>query len=265
MGARLGDLFYLLNKHRRQLALKNLEIAFGATHSPAERIAIARAAYRNLGKSIVEIIRFPKLDIAYLKTKITVIGIENLLEAKNKGRGIIYLAAHFGNWELMSLAHAANGYPATIVGRPLDNPFLDRWILSLRTFFGHKTLTTRKSLREMIRAIKNKESLAVLMDQNTTKSAGIFVDFFGRSACTTPVIALLASKYDVPVIPVYIVRNGFDQHTVYFEKEPILQKTDDVDADLKTNTAALTKILETWIRRHPDHWFWIHNRWKTRP
>lgn len=265
MGAWLGDLFYALNRRRRQIALKNLEIAFGTTKSPAERSAIARATCQNLGKSLVEIIRFPKLDPTYFQTKVTYVGLENYLNARDKGRGVIYYGSHFGNWELMPTAHAVNGYPTTFVVRSLDNPFLNQWIASLRTRFGNKVLDRREGLRKMLGILKNKESLGIVMDQNTSKKKGIFVNFFGKLACTNPVVALLALKYDTPVLPVFIVRTGLDHHTIYIEKEVELQRTGDFKRDLEVNTAAFNQILETYIRRYPDHWFWVHNRWKTQP
>lgn len=265
MGEFLGEIFYALSRRRRQIALKNLEIAFGTTYSPSERSAIARSACRNLGKSLIETIRLSKLDKTYLKTKVTLIGLENYLKARDKGRGVIVYTGHFGNWELAAVALAAQGYFATLVVRPLDNPLLDRWASSLRTRFGHTLLTSRKSLRDMMKVLKNKESLAILIDQNTSKEAGVFVDFFGKPACTTPVVALLALKYEAPIVPMFIIRTGLDEHTLYIEKEVPLQRTGDIQRDIQLNTATITQILEDYIRRYPDQWFWVHNRWKTQP
>lgn len=265
MGEFLGEIFYALSKQRKQIASKNLEIAFGTMYSPSERSAIARSACRNLGKSLIETLRLSKLDKTYLKTKVTLVGLENYLKARDKGCGVIVYTGHFGNWELLAAALAAQGYFATLVVRPLDNPLLDRWVASLRTRFGHALLTSRKSLKDMIKVLKNKESLGILIDQNTSKEAGVFINFFGKPACTTPVVALLALKYQAPIVPMFMVRTGFDEHTLYIEKEIELQRTGDLQRDIRLNTAIVTQVLEAYIRRYPDQWFWVHNRWKTQP
>jgi KDO2-lipid IV(A) lauroyltransferase len=264
-GELIGDLLYRILSRRRAIGYKNLNIAFGNELSEEEKQRILKSNFRNLGKSLVEVIHFPKVSKSYLQKKIMILGQENYLAAMSKGKGIIYLTAHFGNWEMSSHAQSAAGHPLSIVVRPLDNPYLDNIVTKLRTIHGNKLLARRKGLKQMISALKNKEAVGILMDQNASRSKGIFVDFFGKPACTVPVIALLALRYEAPVIPGFIVRTGFDTHTLYLGPEIEIQRTGDAQKDIEANTAHFNTIIENFIRRYPDQWFWIHNRWKNQP
>jgi len=264
-GELIGDLMYRVMIRRRTIGFKNMDIAFGSEFSEQEKQHILRSNFRNLGKSLVEVIHFPKMSKRYLQEKVKIIGQENYLAAMSKGKGVIYLAAHLGNWEMTPHAQSAIGHPLNIVVRPLDNPFLDSIVTKMRTMHGNKLLPRRNGLKQIISALKNKEAVGILMDQNTKRNQGIFVDFFGKSACTIPVIAILALRYDVPVISGFIVRTGFDTHTLYIGPEIEIQRTGDAQKDVEVNTANLNKIIEDFIRRYPDQWFWIHNRWKNQP
>lgn len=264
-GEYIGTLMYYLLPRRRQIGFKNLTIAFGNSMSGQERERILRSNFRDLGKTIVEVLHFPKMSRDDVRAKVTIVGQENCLNAMSKGCGMIYLAAHIGNWEMSSFAQSAAGYPANIVVRPLDNRYLNNFIVKVRTMYGHTILARRNGMRDMITALKRKEAVGILMDQNAKRSQGIFVDFFGKPASTVPVIAILALRYDVPVIPGFIVRTGFDTHTLYFGAEIEIERTGDAKKDIEINTARLNKVLEDFIRQYPDQWFWIHNRWKTQP
>ena len=265
LGEFIGELMYRTMPRRRQIGYKNLSIAFGETLSEQEKYQILRTNFRNLGKSLAEVLQFPNMSTDYLQEKVTIVGQENFLAAKQKGRGVIYLSGHVGNWEISSHAQSACGNPSSIVVRPLDNRYLDKVLTRLRTLYGNKLLARGNGMRQIITALKNKEAVGILMDQNARRSKGIFVDFFGKPACTVPVIAILALRYNVPVIPGFIIRTGFDTHTLHFGPEIEIQQTGDTQKDIEANTALFNTIIEDFIRRHPEQWFWIHNRWKTRP
>ncbi|MBD3308737.1 lipid A biosynthesis acyltransferase [candidate division KSB3 bacterium] len=264
-GEQIGELMYRTMRRRRQIGDTNLSIAFGDALSDQEKARILRSTFRNLGKSLVELLHFPKMSKAYLQEKVQIVGQENYLAAMRKGKGMIYLTAHIGNWEMSSHAQSAAGYPLNIVVRPLDNPLLDKMVTKLRTLHGNTVLTRGHGLKQILAALRKKQAVGILMDQNTLRSRGIFVEFFGKPACTIPVIALLALRYDVPVIPGFIVRTGFDTHALHLGPEIEIQRTGDTQRDIAANTARFNQIIEDFIRRYPDQWFWIHNRWKTQP
>ncbi|PIE35492.1 lipid A biosynthesis acyltransferase [candidate division KSB3 bacterium] len=265
LGEFIGDLLYRLLPRRRRIGYNNLTIAFGETLSDREKDRILRTNFRNLGKSLAELLQFPRMSVDYLREKVTIVGQENFLNAKQKGRGVIYLTAHVGNWEMSSHAQSSLGNPLSIVVRPLNNPYLDNVLTRLRTMHGNKLLARNKSMRQIITSLKNKEAVGILMDQNALRSRGIFVDFFGKPACTVPVIAILALRYHVPVIPGFIVRTGFDTHTLHLGPEIEIQRTGNTQQDIAANTEHFNSIIADFIRQHPEQWFWIHNRWKTRP
>lgn len=265
LGELVGDLLYRTMPRRREIGYQNLSIAFGNALSDQEKHQILRTNFRNLGKSLAELLQFPKMTPEYLRDKVTIVGQEHFFRAKQKGRGVIYLTGHVGNWEMSSHAQSARGNSLSIVVRPLDNRYLDQILTRIRTMYGNKLLARRSGLRQIITALKNKEAVGILMDQNALRSRGIFVDFFGKPACTVPVIAILALRYHVPVIPGFIVRTGFDTHTLHLGPEVDIQRTGNTQKDIETNTLRFNGIIEDFIRQYPEQWFWIHNRWKTRP
>lgn len=265
LGEWIGDVLYRVMPRRRALGSQNLTIAFGDTLSEAERQQILRATFRNLGKSLVETLHFPKMSQREILAKVSIVGQEQYLAARAKGNGVIFLAAHIGNWEMTPHAQGAAGYPLTVIARPLDNRFLDWVVTKLRTMYGNQVITSIKSLKQVIALLKAQGAIGILTDQNTTRSAGIFVNFFGKLACTSPVIAILALRYQTPVLPAFVVRTGFDTHTLYIGAEVELTRTGEPQADIEVNTARFNRIIEDFIRQYPDQWFWIHNRWKTQP
>jgi KDO2-lipid IV(A) lauroyltransferase len=265
VGEVIGDVMFQAMPRRRAIGYKNLNIAFGDELSPQAKTQILRSTFRNLGKSLAEVIHFPRMNKAYLQEKIRIVGQEHYHEARAKGKGVIYLAAHIGNWEMTSHVQSAAGYPMHIVVRPLDNGYLDRVLSRLRTLHGNTVLARGNGLKLIMTALKKKETVGILMDQNTLKSRGIFVDFFGTPACTVPVIPLLALRLEVPVIPAFLVRTGFDTHTLYIHEELEMVRTGDSQKDIAVNTALCNKTIEKVIRQYPDQWFWIHNRWKNQP
>ncbi|GAK50955.1 lipid A biosynthesis acyltransferase [Candidatus Moduliflexus flocculans] len=270
LALKIGEIFgigmYWLLRRRRKLGFRNLTIAFGDTLSEQQKEAILKTTFRNLGKSIVETLHFPTMSKEYLAEHVEIIGLEHYFAAKAKGRGVLCLTGHIGNWEMSSHAHSAAGHPMSIVVRPLDNAYLNRTVERLRTLHGNRLLARgQNGLKQILAALKAREMVGILMDQNTRRSKGIFVDFFGKPACTIPVIPLIALRYDVPVISAFVVRTGFDTHRLLIGAEIEMERTGDMQNDLVINTAKLNRMLEEIIRQYPDQWFWVHNRWKTQP
>ena len=266
IGEFIGIGMYWLLKRRRDLGFRNLTIAFGDTLSQQEKAAILKTTFRNLGKSLVETLHFPNMSKAYLAEHVKIVGLEHYFAAKAKGRGVLCMTGHVGNWEMSSHAQSAAGHPMSIVVRPLDNIYLNHKIERLRTLHGNKLLARgQNGLKQILAALKANEMVGILMDQNTRRSKGIFVDFFGKPACTIPVIALIALRYQIPVLPGFIVRTGFDTHEVRIGAEIEMERTGDTQRDIEINTAKLNRVLEEIIRQYPDQWFWVHNRWKTQP
>ncbi|MBW1841897.1 MAG: lysophospholipid acyltransferase family protein [Deltaproteobacteria bacterium] len=191
-------------------------------------------------------------------------GASNLKAAHDEGRGVLALTAHFGNWELLSVAGARLGYPLAVLYRPLDFKPLDRFFVKLRSRFGGKMIPQKRALREILRILNRGEIMVLLMDQNVDWYEGVFVDFMGRRACTNKGLALIALKSKAPVVPVFVVRRG-ERFTAKILPEIPLIKTGDKTKDVEENTARYNAAIASFLYQYPEQWFWVHQRWKTRP
>lgn len=265
LGARLGDLFYLLDRPHRRIALQNLRIAFPET-ADAKRRDILRRSCRNLGRLLAEVCHLDRLTPESVAQYVKVEDPEAWERAIARAgeTGTVVLTGHFGNWELLAYAHGLFGHPVTLVHRPLRNPLVDQAITALRARAGTRSIAKKSAAREAIRALRRRELLAIPADQNQTRRDGVFVDFFGMSASTTPGPARLAMLTAAPVVPVFLVREGeSDRHRLAVLPEIEMINTGDPAADAVTNTQRCTKVLEEMIRAHPEQWIWFHKRWRT--
>jgi KDO2-lipid IV(A) lauroyltransferase len=176
------------------------------------------------------------------------------------------MTAHFGAWELSSFAHAVYGYPLKFVVRPIDNPRVEKLISDFRTSSGNTAIQRRSAAREILQALRRNEAVGILFDQNTTQSEGVFAEFFGIPAATTPSIALFALRTGASVVPGFLVWDeSLGKHRLRLDPPVNLTDTGNLENDVLENTKLFNKILEDYIRKYPDQWLWIHRRWKTRP
>ena len=265
IGEGLGAILYRVDHKHRLIAQDNLRRAFNGELSSQEIAALARSTFINLGRTVVETCRMLKIDRENFRQFIRIEGYEHFQQAKRRGKGIIYITAHLGSWELLPLASALMGEPLSIVTRPLDNPYLDRVINRLRTAWGTRVLPKKLAMPALVQTLLRGESVGILMDQNITWKEGVFVDFFGMPACTALAPALLALRADASVLPAAIVRCGRDRHTIFVEKEIPLIRTGHLKADVVANTASFTRAIEALVRKAPAQWLWVHRRWKTQP
>jgi KDO2-lipid IV(A) lauroyltransferase len=251
---------------RRRVVLENLAIAFGDTHTAEELEDLAQQTYLHWANTIAEWAKTWGRDPGdLLERGGSVEGEGPVREALAQGRGVIVVTAHFGQFELMPLYWAHHYGPVNVVIRPLDNPLLDSSLHGMRSRYGCRVLARRGIVHNAIRCLRAGEMVGMLIDQNMTRREGVFVDFFGRPACTTPLPALLALRTDAAVFPGFAFREGPFKHRGVIGPEIPTIKTGDLQADLEVNTARYTKVIEEAIRSHPDHWFWMHRRWKTQP
>ena len=270
LGDALGRLMYRLDKRHKKVVLKNLSIAFGNEKTPDEIQRIAIKCFENLGRICFDIgwISVSKNTLANYEVR----GIEHLRRAHRQGKGVLLLSAHFGNWELLRetgfYVQKNFGWISNIVARQLDFLPLEQFFLDIRTFYGTRVLQTRKHpFKTIIRSLsdkQNKNHVVLLNDQRVDWYEGIFVEFFGELACTNTGLARLAKKLGAPVVPLYVIRteNGFIGE---FQPEIPWISTGDDYWDLSENTQRYNANIEAMIRKYPEQWFWVHNRWKTPP
>jgi Kdo2-lipid IVA lauroyltransferase/acyltransferase len=261
----LSRLIYALDDRHRRIALRGLTLAF-PERDLKERDAIARSAFRNLARVAAEFFFLPSLNEKNFTRYITFEGLENFQKAYEKGKGILFLTAHFGNWEWMAaLFPLQSHHPLHVVVRPLDSRFLDSMVEQLRMRTGNQAIPKQKAMGQILRLLKAGEIVGILLDQNMAWQEGVFVDFFGEKACTNTGMALLALKTETPVLPAFNIRQKDGRYRVVIEPEIPLVRTGDKDRDITENTQRFTQVIERYIRNYPDQWLWLHQRWKTRP
>jgi KDO2-lipid IV(A) lauroyltransferase len=268
LGRRAAGLLLRLLGHRRRILLENLARAF-PEKSGEERRKIARESVETLGAASFEFLDVSRWSLEDLRERVAFEGVENLEAARARGKGVILLSAHFGNWELGGLAAGQLGEPIALVVRPIDNPLIEAEIARRRSRFGNRVIAKREALREMLRAMRQNETVAILIDQNVLPEEAVFVPFFGRLAATTPSVALLQRKTGAAVVPVFTWPDGDGRYRLGFEK-PILADEFASAASgraeqVRLATARYTEVTEKAVRKQPAAWLWLHNRWKTRP
>jgi len=256
-------LFYYVSTKHRMITLFNLKCAF-PDKDLRELEAIAKGVYRNLGIVAAEFFDLPYLNSKNIRDIVEVEGLENYQRARAKNKGILTFGGHFGNWELIAVAFSLYVRPIMVIYRPLDNPVLDELVKYVRSSTGNIPLASAHAMRPMIRHLKKNDMIGLLIDQNVAWQEGVFVDYFGRSACTTDGLALLAMHTEAAVLPSYLVRMESGRYRLVFEEELQLVRTGDRSSDARINTQMMTKKIEDIVRRYPDQWLWIHQRWKTK-
>ena len=257
-------LFSLLPKLRKTAEF-NLRLAF-PDWTDAQRNDATRKMVSNLGWMAAEFARFPRLTKESIEKTVILEGHENFLEGQRRGKGVLYLTGHIGAWELSSFAHALYGYPLHYMARPLDNKRIDALVNQYRCSSGNKPIYKNESARVMLKILKDHGTVGILADQNTMPEEGVFVDFFGKLACTTTGLARVALHTGAAVVPGYAYWDEtIQKYRLRFEPPVELIRTGDNERDVFENTQRFAKVIEGIIRKHPDQWVWVHKRWKTRP
>lgn len=259
----LAGLGYRLSVKHRLIVLHNLTRAF-PEKSPAEIERIAKASYRSFGRVVAEFSEITKLNPDNVHQWVHIHGLEHYDEVRRKGKGVLLFSGHFGNWEIGNAALAIARKPLIFIYRILDSTFLEEAITYVRSSCGNVSLDKENAMRPMIRALKKGETISILIDQNVAVYDGIFVDFFGRPACTTSGLALLAIHTGAPVLPVFTTRMPDGKYVMEIGAEVYIRNTGNRDADVRENTQVFTRIIENHIRKYPEQWFWMHQRWKTK-
>lgn len=260
----LGMLLYALGGRRRALALRNIAAASRHSWSRTPR-TVARANFIHLAYNLFEFARMGNRTEGFFRSRVRFVGEEHVREAFSKGRGVLFLTAHMGNWEMMGAAYAALKGPIHVVARPMQNPLTDALINGIRRSSGMEVIPSRGAAWRVSRALRRGEAVGVLLDQNTLRREAVFVDFLGRPAATNYGLAALARKTGSPVLPVYSIRDGRGRHRVVFMPGIPTEKTDDAGRDILENTARYSAAIENMVSSCPAQWFWVHNRWKNQP
>ena len=261
LGMLIGIAAYHLISARRHVALENLFHAF-PEKSRKECEKIARRAFQNYGIAMMEFLSFPKLDDRTLRTLVHVRNPEVMIAGHAQGKGMVMLSGHFGNWELIAFAVAwMTGLPFTIIVQTQSNKSVDRVINELRCSRGNRVIPMGMSVREILKSLQSGGIIAIAPDQSGPME-GVFVDFFGRSVATHQGPATFALRMGAPMQFGFMIRQEDGSYEVILEEVPSADLVGDTKEHITELTQRHTAMLERYIRQYPDHWLWMHRRWK---
>lgn len=262
-GSGLGWFYGSVIRHHRRDAEEALRLSF-PEKSKAERDHIIAQMYRKLGMNAAEELRMPSVTLEYLQNFVAWENETPVREVLSAGKGVLALTAHIGNFDLLCTIAPHFNYPTTVITKNIKNQAINTWWMEARTRFGLKFVPAHNSYRQCLSALRKNEIVAFILDQNMINTEGIFVDFFGRPACTSPGLAYMSAQSGAAVVPVFMIRQENGRHRV--KVMPAIPPPPDRKPEtIRQFTQLYTKIIEDVIREFPDQWIWVHRRWKTVP
>ncbi|MGH9572992.1 MAG: lysophospholipid acyltransferase family protein [Candidatus Acidiferrales bacterium] len=265
VGAASAAAAYYLRPPLRRAAIFNLQLAF-PQWADEERKRAVRNMIQQIGWMAGEFSQFPKYTRANIEQVVVLDGYENFDAARRRGKGVLFLTGHMSAWELAPFAQALYGNPLHFLVRPIANAKVGALINHYRCLSGNRPIDKNRSARAVLHVLSEGGTVGVLSDHNTSLEEGVFVDFFGIPASTTSGLARLALRTDAAVVPGFL---SWDcerrKYRLSFESAVELSRTSDEEADVRENTQRFTRVIEDYVRAHPDQWLWVHKRWKTRP
>jgi KDO2-lipid IV(A) lauroyltransferase len=262
----LGSLAFILAVRQRRIAMDSLSTAFKGSLPAKEVRALARECFRDMAKSGVELLYLMD-NRELIKKQMGFRGKELLDRALAAGRGVILVSAHFGNFPLMLCRIALEGYNVSGIMRPMRDERIEKVFYSKRTRMGIKTIYSvprEACVNTTIKYLRDNEAVFLPLDQNFG-TAGVFVDFFGEKAATATGPVVFAQRTGAALLPCFAVRQPDNTHLIVFEPPVTLEEGKDAQETILLNTQKLTGIIESYIRKYPAQWGWIHRRWKSKP
>jgi KDO2-lipid IV(A) lauroyltransferase len=261
LGKILGRAAYFLDVPHRRIVRRNLQFTHpGWTREKVENIS--RRVFQNIGISFLEFLQMATMSREQVLGRTRVVGLENLQNALKSDTGLIIVSAHLGNWEMgLGFACYYIQKPTLGVAKKIRFAPLNRWVHRLRTRFGLKIVYKKGALPEMRRMLRRGGVIGLLVDQSR-RSEGVDVNFFGHRVTATPAAAFLAIRCKSPVLPIFCVRDDSGRLSVVVQSALEMKRTGDLRSDVQTNTQIITDVVEKAVRQYPEQWLWVHKRWK---
>lgn len=261
LGRVLGLIWFYMVPIRRGVVFGNLARAL--PERSEEHRAIAREAYAHFGESAFEFLKLHRMNRHETLKHVHLHGMENYERAMMKGRGVIVVTAHFGNFDLLACCQAQMGIPLAIVSRDLHNSGVDRFWMKTRESWGLKIFPDKGAAKSILRWLREGNVLGLTVDQRTSsKKGGVQIDFMGCPAWTTTVPAVLARRSQAALLPVHIERRLDGGHDIIVEPEIEIAREQGRDTILDL-TAQINEIIGNWVRSRPSHWMWLHRRFQS--
>lgn len=259
-GRALGYLTYIVDARHRRIALENLAAAFPGRPA-AERRRLARITFAHFGSLLLELLRFDAYSPEQMHAAIDIEGEERVLQAYQRGRGVLFFSGHFGYWEILAIGQSVRLPRMAVLARPLDNPDLHQMLEAIRTRTGNIVISRQGAVRRVLRELAANHGVALLIDQHLHTPDAVYVDFFQRRAATTSALAALAMRTGAVVIPMFALPIGDGRYRIVFE-HPVDPPATDTPDGIRDFTQRCTDVLEMYVRRRPDLWLWMHRRWR---
>lgn len=264
IGARVGAVGFRPLGVRRRVVERQIAAAFPEL-SKDEVTEMARRSYEHLGRSAIETALLPGLGQAGVLRLVSEVENWDVVErAQAAGRGIIIVAGHLGNWELAGAYLAARGVPLDVIVRKMGNPFFEKYLNQTREQIGMNVVHDAQAVRHTPRALRDGRAVAFVADQGVRGLASTFVPFFGRPAKTPRGAGVFALRFGAPVVFIAALRKSDGSYLVGFEEIPVVD-TGDREKDVDGIVLRFTQVLEKWVRRAPEQYFWQHRRWRRQP
>ncbi len=270
-GCGVGFTLQHIVRFRHRLIRRHLALAF-PEYSEIERRKLLKKVYNHFGTLAIELMRLPRQSSEELLDNCIFEGVQNLRSAQSRAHnhGVLVLSGHLGNWELGLAAAAASGLKVAAVTKEIKGSTGQYIANRMREAHGVLSINRRAALRPMLSFLKDGDGVGFVLDQNAKKGEGVFVNFFGRPACTMPGLAIMAKRFNIPVIPLIFYRDEQGRHHLRFLPELEWETVKDNGneggkRDILHNTQRYTRVLEQAIQEHPEQWLWMHKRWRTRP
>ncbi len=260
----IGQAAFVLAKKERNKTLRHLTWAFGTQKTQTEIRALAKQVFSNISTCVADALRLPVLVSQGLDKIVSVEGMEHLTHAIKQGRGVILQTGHYGNWELLGTWVAQKKIPIKVIAKPSYDPRLDKLLVDYRNQAGYANTARGKATKVIVSGLKKGQVFGMLFDIDT-KVKGDFVTFFDRPAHTATIPAILSMQIGSPIVPVFIRLCRDLTYRITFLPPINLVQTGNEAKDILANTQQCSDIYETWIRKHPEQWIWMHERWKKKP
>jgi KDO2-lipid IV(A) lauroyltransferase len=250
-----------------QTVFKNLNLALGKEKSQEELKKIAKGVYHNLTRYGVEVLRCYCLSQETIDRMFTIEGKENLDRALAKGKGVMTISGHLGNFMLMGTKLAQEGYPLGVLYREVRDKKVSRLIKDMQRRLNIHfipALPAHRAVKKSLKWLRENKILYLQQDRNFFEDKGaIWVDFFGQPAATAPGTVTLAKRSGATLLPMFIIRKkGNEGYTIVIDSPVELELTGDKEKDILINTQKFTDIIEDYVRKYPSQYFWIYKRWR---
>lgn len=261
LGNTLGSLFYLVSRRYRNMTVSNLSEAFRAEKTEREIRVLARRVFQHFSRAAVEFFYLLSLKPEQIDKMIDIEGLDLLEEALQEGKGCVIITAHYGNWELLARKLVMLGHKVSVIARGSDDAGMTGMAKTMRESGGYRVFDKSESLLGAFRALKRNELLGILPDQNELHG-GVFVDFFSRPVSAPIGPAVFALRSGAPVIPIFAPRMPDGKYRAIVRPRLHFTPSGDEQTDIHDVTVLINQAIEEEVRRHPEQWLWLHDRWK---